>query len=230
MEYNKKGFKSELLSLADDKYREFSQKLGMGRLEILGIKIPVLKQLAKSLAKTNWKDFFNEQENFCAEVVTLKGMCIGYAKIEFNEFLLYLKKFFVMVESWVETDTTVPTFRIILKNKELVWQEIMLHLFCDIEYEARLAIIILLDYFLTDEWIDNVLEVLPKINQGKYYVDMALAWLLSVCFVKYREKTLSLFEKKSFSKFVQNKAIQKCRESFRISDDDKQLLLNFKIS
>lgn len=230
MEYNKKTFKKELLAPADKKYKEFSQKLGMGQLEMLGIRIPVLKKFAKELSKTNWQEFFDCEENFCAEVVTLKGMCLGYAKLEFDEFLKYLKKFFEMVESWVETDTTIPTFKVIAKNKEKVWQEIQPYLFCDREYQTRLALIILLDYFLTNEWIDMVLEVLPKIKQGQYYVDMALAWLLSVCFVKFRDKTLKLIEKKCFSKFVQNKAIQKCRESFRISDNDKQLLLNFKLS
>ena len=80
-----------------------------------------------------------------------------------------------------------------------------------------------------DLWIDKVLDVLQKIGQGQYYVDMALAWTLSVCFVKYRDKTLNLFEKKCFSKFVQNKAIQKCRESFRVSEEDKQLLQKYKL-
>ena len=229
MEYKKETFKKELLNLADEKYRQFSQKLGMGQLEILGIKIPVLKQLAKDLSKHNWQEFFDAEDNFCAEVVTLKGMCLGYAKLEFDEFSIYLKKFFKMVESWVETDTTVPTFKIIAKNREKVWQDIQPYLFGNKEYETRLALIILLDYFLTDDWIDLVLDVLPKIEQGQYYVDMALAWLLSVCFVKYRDKTLSLIEKKSFSKFVQNKAIQKARESFRVSVQDKELLLNFKL-
>ena len=229
MEYINKTFKKELLALADKKYKEFSEKLGMGQLEMFGIRIPVLKKLAKELSKTNWQEFFDCEENFCAEVVTLKGMCLGYAKLEFDYFLKYLKKFFDMVESWVETDTTVPTFKIVVKNKERVWQEIMPYLLGAKEYQTRLALIILLDYFLTDDWIDKVLEILPKIEQGQYYVDMAFAWILSVCFVKYREKTLKIFEKKCLSKFVQNKAIQKCRESFRVSFDDKQLLLNFKL-
>ena len=94
MEYSNKTFKKELLALADKKYKEFSEKLGIGQLEMLGIRIPVLKKLAKELSKTNWQEFFDCEENFCAEVVTLKGMCLGYAKLEFDYFLKYLKNIF----------------------------------------------------------------------------------------------------------------------------------------
>lgn len=229
MEYNKQAFKAEFFAFADEKYRQFATKIGIGKIQPLGIKAPILKTIAKELAKSNWQEFFDAEENFCAEVIILKGLCLGYAKIGFEEFLTYLKKFFEMVESWAETDMTTPTFKIINKNKEQIWEEIQSYLICKKEYQTRLAIIIMLDYFLTDEWIDKVLAVLPKIEQGQYYVDMALAWILSVCFVKYREKTLQIFEKKAFSKWVQNKAIQKCRESFRVSDDDKQMLLSYKV-
>ena len=229
MKYDKKTFKKELLLLSDEKYQQFLAKLGIGELKPIGIKIPELKKIAKQMAQSNWQEFFDAEPNFCPEVIMLKGLCLGYAKIDFDEFLIYLKKMFEIVESWSETDTTAPACRIIAKNKQRIWQEIQPYLFCGKEYKTRLAIIILLDYYLTDEWIDKVLELLPQIEQGQYYVDMAIAWTLSVCFVKFRDKTLEVFEQKRFSKFVQNKAIQKCRESFRVSGTDKHLLLAYKI-
>ena len=229
MNYNKKTFKTELLLLSDEKYRQFTSKLGIGKLEPLGIRIPELKKIAKQLAKSNWQEFFDIEPNFCPEVIMLKGLCLGYAKIDFDEFLIYLKKLFEIVESWSETDTAAPACRVIAKNREEIWQVIQPFLFCGKEYKTRFAIIILLDYYLTDEWIDKVLEILPKIKQGDYYVDMAIAWILSVCFVKFRDKTLEVFEQKKFSRFVQNKAIQKCRESFRVSNDDKELLKEYKL-
>lgn len=227
--YKKDIFKQKLNSLGDKKYCQFVSKLGIGDLKPLGIKVPELKKIAKQFALSNWQEFFCEEENFCPEVIILKGLCIGYAKIDIDTFLTYLHKFFDMVESWTETDCTAPSFKIIIKNREKVWQEILPYIFCEGEYKTRLAIIILLDYFLLDEWIDKVLDILPKIKQGDYYVDMALAWILSVCFVKFRDKTLKLFEQKCFSKFVHNKAIQKCRESFRVLNDDKELLKTYKI-
>ena len=229
MKYNKKTFKIEIVNLCDEKYRDFSKKIGIGKLEPIGITIPKLRVLARELSKSNWQDFFECEDNWCSEIIILKGLVIGYAKIDIDEFLKYLHKFFDMAESWAETDVCASNFKIIKKNNQKIFDEIMPYLFCGEEYKVRLAIIILLDYFLTDDWIDKVLELLPKIEQGEYYIDMALAWILSVCFVKFRDKTLMLLEKKTFSKFVQNKAIQKCRESFRVSAEDKQLLQKYKL-
>ena len=229
MEYNKKTFKNDFLQLADEKYREFSKKIGIGKIEPIGIRTPQLRTFAKQLSKSNWKELFECESNWCSEVIILKGLCLGYAKIDIDEFLIYLHKFFEMVESWAETDMCASSFKIIKKHNKRVFDEIKPYLFCKEEYKVRLAIIILLDYFLIDDWIDKVLELLPTIEQDVYYIDMAIAWILSVCFVKYREKTLQIFEKKAFSKWVRNKAIQKCRESFRVSNEDKQLLLSYKV-
>ena len=59
---------------------------------------------------------------------------------------------------------------------------------------------------------------------------MAIAWLLSVCFIKYRANTLELLKSKKLSPFVQNKTISKIRESYRVSDEDKELVNKLKIA
>ena len=227
--YNKNNLKNELNGLADEKYKQFSSKMGMGKLNILGIRVPKLRTLAKELANSNWQEFFVHENNWCSEIIVLKGLVIGYAKIDIDTFENFLLKFFDMVESWMETDICASNFKIINKNRQQIFEFIKPYLFCNQEYKTRLAIIILLDYFLINEYIDSVLKILPKIEHGDYYVDMAVAWLLSVCFVKFREKTLDLLKQKKFSRFVQNKAIQKCCESFRVSTKDKELLKEFKI-
>ncbi len=59
---------------------------------------------------------------------------------------------------------------------------------------------------------------------------MANAWLLCECFIKQREKTLAFLEKNNINKFAINKAISKCRDSYRVSDKDKKKLLKYKKS
>ena len=229
MEYNKDEFEKYLKSFVDEKYAEFSGKIGIGKLKPIGVRVPKLREIAKDLSKSNWQEFFDLQKNDSTEIITLKGLCLGYAKVGFDEFLLYLTKFFEMVESWAETDISASSFKIIKKNLQQTYNFVLPYLFCEEEYKVRLAVIILLDYFLCDEWVDDVLCKIQKIQFGKYYIDMAVAWLLSVSFVKFREKTLSLLEKKSLPKFVQNKAIQKCKESFRVLQEDKTMLETLKI-
>ena len=55
---------------------------------------------------------------------------------------------------------------------------------------------------------------------------------LNICnddFIRTTEERHEKVVEKVFSKFVQNKAVQKCRESFRVSEEDKQLLQKYKL-
>lgn len=45
---------------------------------------------------------------------------------------------------------------------------------------------------------------------------MAVAWGLSVAFVKYQEKVLPILESKKLSSDVQNMTISKIRDSYRV--------------
>ena len=78
------------------------------------------------------------------------------------------------------------------------------------------------------QYIDSTLKELNNVRHDGYYVKMAVAWALSLCFVKQRAKTLVLFQNNELDAFTYNKALQKCRESFRVSDADKALLQNMK--
>ena len=96
-------------------------------------------------------------------------------------------------------------------------------------YTCRFAVDILMDYYLDDEHIDDVLETLVNIKSDYYYVNMAVAWALSDAFVKYEAKTMPIIQSMILSKDVQNKTIQKIKDSFRVEKETKQLLNDYKI-
>ena len=79
---------------------------------------------------------------------------------------------------------------------------------------------------------NNVSDILRFIktfeNETEYYVNMAVAWLISECFVKFRDITMPLFENNNLNKFIINKAISKCRDSYRVSEEDKELLIQYR--
>ena len=96
------------------------------------------------------------------------------------------------------------------------------------EYERRFALVLLMQHYLVDEWIDRVLAVYSSVRLEDYYVKMAVAWGLSVCFVKYREKTLAFFRETDMESWTYNKALQKTRESYRVTQEDKEMLKGMK--
>ena len=80
-----------------------------------------------------------------------------------------------------------------------------------------------------EKYVDKVFEVLDNLRSEKeYYVNMCASWLLCDCFIKYRFKTLEYFKNNKTNSFIINKGISKCRDSFRVSKEDKELLLNYK--
>ena len=88
----------------------------------------------------------------------------------------------------------------------------------------------ILDYFIEDQYLENVLKIFNENKNGKYYVQMAIAWAISICLIKYYEKTVEFLEndKCKLDKFTYNKSIQKAIESYRISNEKKEYLRTLK--
>ncbi len=85
-----------------------------------------------------------------------------------------------------------------------------------------------MSYFLDSENIDSILSKLIKLQNIDYYIDMAIAWLISVAFIKCREQTLMLLQSESLTPFVQNKSISKICDSYRVTLEDKQLVKSLR--
>jgi hypothetical protein len=65
-------------------------------------------------------------------------------------------------------------------------------------------------------------------KETEYYVNMINAWLICELFIKKREETIEFLKDNKLNKFTINKAISKCRDSYRVSKEDKEMLLKFK--
>ena len=72
------------------------------------------------------------------------------------------------------------------------------------------------------------LKILEKIENKSYYVQMAVAWAISICLIKFYDKTLAYLKQANLDKFTYNKALQKAIESYRITEEQKQLLREMK--
>ena len=96
------------------------------------------------------------------------------------------------------------------------------------EFEIRFGVVVLLNYFIEENYIDRVLEKLEKVKTTDYYAQMAAAWAISICYIKFEAKTLDFLKKPSIDKAVFNKSIQKIIESNRISKETKIMLKAIK--
>lgn len=227
----------EMKSLADEKHSKFHINL-VPNIEnnyiVLGVAIPKLRKLAKELIKKfdNLQDieyYFSVVGNKYYEEIMLQGIVIGYIKCDFVERLKYISEFIPKISDWAVCDVFCSSIKLKSNNLLDYRKFINEYLNSNNEFELRFAIVSLMQNYINDDYIDETLNTLKNISDEHYYVKMAIAWALSVCYVKYPIQTMKLFKQKVLSKFIQNKAIQKCRESLRISVDDKEELLNLKL-
>ena len=218
--------RERLLELQDEKYKKFHSALVPNVNNVLGIRVPDIRKIAKELSKN--PDWQNYKDDLYYEELMIQGLLIGYAKLDAAKRLELLKEFVPKITSWGVCDVVCSNLKFTTKNKALVWNFLQDYLNSDKEFEIRFGVVMLLSYFLDDEYIDEVIRILDSIDHEGYYAKMAVAWAFSICFVKYWDKTLKYFEKSNISKWVYNKSIQKACESYRISAEKKELLKKMK--
>lgn len=154
----------------------------------------------------------------------IKGFVLGFLKMPFCEKRRFLDEFVLQIDNWAICDGFCAALKPKSAERPEVYAWCCELLKTDGEYTRRTAIVLMMDYLLCDEYIDRVLVHLQEVHCDCYYVHMAVAWCLSFCFLKYKEKTLSLLSKNVFDKQTHNKAIQKCCESYRVTDEEKAAL------
>lgn len=213
---------------SDETYRKFNESLIPGTTGTYGVRVPVLRALVKDIRRGDWRGYLSLARDTTHEERMLRGLVIAGAKCDLAEKLSYLRDFLPKIDNWAVCDIVSGECKWKERELDAVWTFLSPCLRSENAYEVRFALVQLMQYFWRDDWIDRALCAYRSVQHEDYYVRMALAWGLSVFFVKQREKTLPLLEKQVFPLWVHNKAIQKCRESFRVSDADKAYLNTLK--
>lgn len=242
-----------LLDAADSVYKEFNDKItNCDTAPSAGVRVPEIRRIGKEIARNGWEEYLAEMEALepaektalsgttdraalLQEEHMLWGIVIGAAKMDREERAARLDRWVPGILSWADCDCSVSGFKFMKKEQAFWFDYNCRYLTGGGEFQVRYALVSLMQYFINDEYIDRALEIFadpdPEYSgqEQPYYVRMAQAWALSVCFVKYRDRTLKVFERKTLAPWVQNKAIQKCRESYRVSAEDKELLKTLKL-
>lgn len=211
------NLRERLNKLANEEYKKFQSSLCPNINDILGVRLPFLRELAKEIAKENPLDFLeNYKCNFYEEKM-IYGFVIGYMKSNFETIVKYLDKFVPMIDNWAVCDSTCTTFKFTNKYKKEIWEYLQKYLNSTEEFELRFLCIMLMDYFVTDEYVEKVLSIYDNIKSDKYYVQMAIAWGISVIFVKYTDIAMNFLKNNKLDDFTYNKALQKIIESYRVN-------------
>lgn len=225
--YLKQEIKAKLREMSDETYRKFHSSLCPETSNILGVRVPLLKIYAKELYKEHGITLIDKIDDEYYEEILLQGLLIGRSK-SVNIVQKYLKEFVPKINNWAICDTTCGGLKLVKKHREEFIELIENYAKSDSEFEVRFALVMLLDYYIDEDYIDKVLEISGQIKHEGYYAKMANAWLISIGLIKFYTKTKKFMVQSELDDFTYNKAIQKAIESYRIEENKKEQLRRMK--
>ncbi len=220
--------REQLLELAEEDYRKFSSTLLPNVDNILGVRLPKLRKISKQIVKGDWRSYLKATESEYFEEVMLRGMVIGYGKADIEESLSYVAEFVPKIDNWSVCDSFCNGLKFTNDNKSRVWNFLQYYIDSEEEYDIRFSVVMLLNYFIEEDYIDKVFLLLDRIRHEGYYAKMAIAWAISICYVKFPETTMKYLKNNTLDDFTYNKALQKITESFRVNQETKTSIRNMK--
>lgn len=216
--------RERILQESEEKFQKFSASLLPGVNNVAGVRLPVLRKIARDIAKSDWQTYLENTDCRFMEETMLKGLVIGLLNEPPDSLLKIIEKFIPEITNWSVCDSFCCGLKFVKDNKKLVWNFLQKYLKSDKEFEIRTAVVILLNFYIDEEYIQRVLNSLNNIKTEDYYAQMAVAWAVSICYIKFENYTLDFLKRCKLDKFTYNKAIQKITESYRISKETKNKL------
>jgi len=248
----RESIREELLVITESDYKKFTSALLPGIDNVLGVRLPILRDMAKKIVKEDWRSELAQLKDIYFEEIMLRGLIIGYSNTDINETLEYITGFVPKINNWSVCDSFCVSLKIIQKNRASVWEYLQKYLNSDKEFHVRFGIISLLDHYIkcdqngnsiprlrsvtladvenaserSGEYIERILHALNREFMQGYYTQMAAAWALAEAFCTFPYKTMNTLEHCKMDNFTYKKSIQKICESRIPSDEVKKMLRN----
>lgn len=227
-----KKIEKDLLLFKDEKYLNFNKSLNVysNNLKVIGVRVPIIRKYSSQLYKNyDFNYLINNIKDDTFEKIMLKGFLIGENNsIEFDEIIDLIDNHLINISDWSLCDSFCSSLKITKKYKEKMFIYIKEKLISDDEFVVRFALVMLINYYVEEEYLGDILLIISNINTEFYYIKMAAAWLLSYCLIYFYNVTYNFLINNSFDIFIYNKGIQKAIESRRISLDNKDKLRKIK--
>lgn len=223
-----------LRQLAENGNPEFTASLNPGVEHVLGCRLPDLRKLAREIVKSNdWELYLKTSGTFYMEERLLYGLVLGYIPLcmPFSVYLAdYVDSFVERINCWTVCDafTFAGGAGKLEPCKDELWNYLQGKLQSDKEYTLRFGVVMLMRYFTDDAHLERLFHLYGQISSRAYYVQMAVAWALSECFVRYPERTMAFLKQCRLDTSTFNKTLQKITESLRVDPAVKSEIREFK--
>lgn len=232
--------REDLLSMAEPQYREFSAKLLPEGENLLGVRLPKLRKMAKQIWKSYGRIYLDTvlasvPDEECMEEILLQGMVIGNLKtendIQLAEILDYIERYVPKIQNWSTCDSFCAGLKITKQYPAQMWDFLQEYLTAEQEFAIRFGIVMIINYYINEEYFDCLFPIFNAIGERNhtYYVQMGLAWAISICYVKNPMETERYLQDmrgkpEVLDAFTYHKTLQKIVESHSVSVEVKSMI------
>lgn len=220
--------KNLLFALADEEYATFQAKLTptLDRNLFIGVRVPIARKLAKEIYKAgNFDYFLAELPHKYYDENMLHGLIISEMK-DFHQCIKEVEIFLPYVDNWAVCDIMSP--KCFKKHKMELLPIIKRWAKLSEEYTIRFGLEMLMSHYLDEDFKPEYLEIAVAVRSEAYYVNMMIAWFFATALAKQWNSTIPYIEESKLDRWVHNKTIQKARESYRITKEQKEYLLTLR--
>ena len=209
---------------ATEKNREFNEKIIPTKRKILGVKVPVVRKIAAMILREKIDEFL-DNEPVSLEEVLARGFLI--CRLPYDEMVLKFDSQVGYIDDWCSCDTFCSGLRKSLKSHEDEFLKLKIEnlLKSSREYTVRVGLVLLKCYYVKAEYLEMIFEQVERLaSREEYYTRMAIAWLLSECFIKFPTATTAYLIDSHLPKWTFNKTISKVCDSYRVDNETKKML------
>ena len=222
------GVLDRLAALSEPAYADFQAKLipTVPREKILGVRLPLLRGLAKEIKGDEARAFLSDLPHKTLEENLLHAILVGRER-DFAAVIAELDAFLPFADNWAVTDILRPA--IFSKRPAEALPHIERWLASPLPFVRRAAVGFLMAYYLDENFTPAILTLPAKIPQEEYYVGMEVAWFYATALAKRWDETLPYLTERRLPAWTHNKTIQKATESYRVPQERKEYLRGLRV-
>ena len=220
-----------LEALRDEKYAAFNASLVAGAATVaMGVRMPMLRAIAREIVRSDdWRDFLEaSREHGVYEIRMLHAMALGGAKCPIEGKLGLIDAFLPFVDNWAVCDGLCSSLKPKKADRDALFRFVLACAESELEFRKRFGLVMMMAHYREEPYLHQVMAAYRAFHHEGYYARMGAAWGLATLWLFARDDALAILRDDLWDDFTHNKAIQKLRESYRVSEADKALALSLR--
>lgn len=217
----------KLFNNQDKKYQQFMLMSIPNEANIIGVRMPIIKKIVSEIFKQGNADVYLLTEPVYHEERMIQGL-ICAKKVKSVKDINLIKSFVPKITNWAVCDSFCLYLKAIQTDLNAFYLFFRIYLKSANEFEVRFGLVLLLNFYVSKEYLQDIFDVLDCFNHNGYYAKMGAAWLLSICYIKCPVETKKYLFSSRLDSDTFNKSIQKIIESKCVEKSEHSFLKNLK--